>query len=252
MHVRHAIHSALLVLLATPAMAQQPDDPSKGRIIGRILDAESSEPIADVVVSVPERGIPPVLTDRNGCFAVGDLERGIYPLELQHVAYGTHEQLVNVPPGRTVEIEIRLAARAIELDPIAVAVTIRSPYLEDRGYYRRERMGFGTFFTEEDIAKWGLRNTLHLVPRGRVESIGASAFRYTLIFQRGFRTCVPPVWIDGLLIRLRGSAISDMIDENNIGALEAYAPGQTPGEFIGSGIYDCGAIVIWSRHRIDR
>lgn len=50
-----------------------------------------------------------------------------------------------------------------------------------------------------------------------------------------------------MMTRLRGEAINDLITDSNIGAMEVYAPGQPPVEFLD--IDECGAIVVWSRHR---
>lgn len=230
------------------AAGQQPDTIGTGKIIGRVVDAASSQPIAGVAVGVQEREGLTSITDGEGRFILSGLAQGVHALELRHLAYGTHEQLVNVPPGATVELVLRLSAKAIELDPLEVRVTGWDPYLENQGFYRRQlRGGGGHFFNHEQIQRFGLRIALYQVPRLRISPADRGAFRFVPYYRKGLRYCSPPIWIDGMMTRLRGEAINDLITDSNIGAMEVYAPGQTPVEFLD--IDECGAIVVWSRHR---
>lgn len=142
MRHRTTLCMTLLVLCsAAPAAGQQPDTIGTGKIIGRVVDAASSQPIAGVAVGVQEREGLTSITDGEGRFILSGLAQGVHALELRHLAYGTHEQLVNVPPGATVELVLRLSAKAIELDPLEVRVTGWDPYLENQGFYRRQLRG---------------------------------------------------------------------------------------------------------------
>jgi hypothetical protein len=236
----------LLGCFVMPLAAQRPDSTNLGEIRGQILDAETSTPISGVAVSVPESGIS-VITNAEGRFRIPKLVRGVYNLELNHIAYGVSEQLVNVPPGANVSVTLRISTKPIEFDPIEVTVTGWSPVLEQNGFFQRRKMGFGRFFTEEALKRQGIRTSLAMVPLLRMRQIGRSTFNYSPFYVRGLRACTPAIWVDGMQYRLRGDALGDFVDEFGAAAMEVYGPQSAPLEFQGNDFDSCGAIVIWTK-----
>lgn len=228
----------------TPA----PEEREPGRLLIGVLDRGSSDPVPGVAVRLLTLEGEEALTDGDGRATVDAVPPGVHEIQLRHIAYGTRSQLVNVPPGRTVEVEIRLTPRVIGLEPLEVEVTIRAPGLEREGYYRRERLGFGTYFGPEEVDRKTFTGMLYEVPSLRLGR-GRSAFRHYPYFQRGFRACAPTLVVDGRWIRLRGMAVEDMVDRNIILAMEVYRPHDTPGEFQYRFHRDCGAIVIWTKRQ---
>ncbi|HEX7051976.1 MAG TPA: carboxypeptidase regulatory-like domain-containing protein [Longimicrobiales bacterium] len=249
-------HRAALIALAFIFLAadiggaqerEKTDAGQSGRIVGQILDATTSQPVQDVAVRVVDLDRPARLTNAEGRFEITDLPRGIYLIEIQHIAYGKTRKLVNVPPGRTVELDIRLYPQAVALDSLQVEVSIRNPKLEKRGFYDRRRSGWGLYFTCEDFKRWSLTQVLRRVPLLEFRP-GASRFDLTPVFRQAGRYCQPDVYIDGVLIHLRGEEITAFVDASNIEAMEVYRGISTPAEFVDSGLTKpCGAIVIWTR-----
>lgn len=241
----------VLGLLATfgaaPVAAQSPDTTKLGRIVGQILDAETGQPIGGVAVHSEEWPGLASFTDANGRFVLSDLPRGVYGLTISHLAYGTREELVNVPPGAAVQVTIRLSTQPIELDPIEVKVTGWSAFLESRGFYERRSRGWGHFIDQEEVELLGVQSALRHVPRLRLQQVGSSGFGYIPVFQRFGRPCMPQLWVNGIRIVFRGESLNELVSDSQVGAMEVYRPGRTPADFMAPGFTDCGAIVIWGR-----
>ena len=119
---RAASFAALLYVLTlvsvTAAAAQQ-----TGTLTGRVLEHENSRPIPDVVVRLHDLGLSTV-TDADGMFRFTDVPEGAHILVVEHLAYGDQSREIAVNPGEDLRLDVRLAARTIELEPLVVeAVT---------------------------------------------------------------------------------------------------------------------------------
>jgi hypothetical protein len=84
---------------------------------GRVSDP-SGEPITGVLVTVT--GMQPVLTGGRGIFVVHGVAPGERVLTLEHLAYGTHSQIVVVSAGQELALEVTMSPQAIELAPLVV------------------------------------------------------------------------------------------------------------------------------------
>ncbi len=104
------------------------------RIMGRIVDEQSGEPIVSATVELREerRG---VITDADGRFIFPAVAPGSHTLVVTHVAYGETETVIEAVGGRTIDIDARLAQQVIELDEIRVVA---------EGYIARESRTRGT------------------------------------------------------------------------------------------------------------
>lgn len=132
-----------------------PDLP--GRIVGRVVDAESGSPVDGALVAVGDADYQAV-TGAEGAFELERVPAGERTLRVHHIAYGEHQASVTALGNATVDLEIRLAAEPIELEPLTVTVTeVRDRRLEIKGFYERkelgERLGLGRYFTWEDVER---------------------------------------------------------------------------------------------------
>jgi hypothetical protein len=110
---------AVLVALAVcwspaPAGAQQRAD-----VPGSVVDVATGQGIRDVVLRV-EGTDASAATDAEGRFVLRGIPEGQWTLRVDHLAYGSHRHEISVDAGQLVELQIRLAAEAIELEPIVV------------------------------------------------------------------------------------------------------------------------------------
>lgn len=104
---------AALLLLAGFASAQEP-----GRVSGQVVDATSGEPVVDAIVRIVD--LTPALTDENGVFTIRSVPPGTRQVEVEHLAYGTHVQAVDVQANAQSTVRIALSVEAIELAEIVV------------------------------------------------------------------------------------------------------------------------------------
>lgn len=127
--------------------------------------------------------------------------------------------------------------------------------LQANGLYDRERMGFGTFLSADEIlARVGAGRRVSDAVQG-IRGIAVRGTGSTGIWFRGKRfggSCQMPAYIDG--IWLPASQINQLKPEN-VTAIEVYHGSETPPRFIpvgnptGVGGSVCGAVVVWTNGR---
>lgn len=251
-------------------------------IHGRLLEAESDRPIPQGQLTLlTDRGTAAAVafTDADGRFRLVAPRPGGYVLLSRRLGYQSRSDPLQVG-AQGVEIELRLAAVALTLDPVTIEAEVNARYLDLVGFYHRQRADFGHFITRDKIAeRRPVRTTdvLNTVPGVRLIPDGASLARVRVQL-RGAVTldggvCQPRVFVDGL-IAIRGDSkpatmsvgaggisdlddveripelpVDDIVNPNDIEAIEIYRSGaQVPAEFGGMGPFTrCGAIVIWTR-----
>lgn len=104
-----------------------------GRIVGRVVDAETGEPVEAALVGLGGEEFR-ATTGESGAFGLDRVPAGERSLRVRHIAYGEQEATVEVPWDATLELELRLAAEPIELEPLEVRVEgVRDRRLDVRG-----------------------------------------------------------------------------------------------------------------------
>jgi hypothetical protein len=95
--------------------------PGTGSVFGRILDQDTFQPLAGVVVriTVPD-GILQEISGDNGTFLIDGVPVGERVVVMEHIAYGEYAQHVGVEQGRDLRIEAFMSPRAIQFQPLVV------------------------------------------------------------------------------------------------------------------------------------
>jgi hypothetical protein len=226
-------------------------------VVGRVLDAESGDPIGTVEVRLVGEGESLVrLSDGEGAFLFPRVQPGTYEVVLMHLAYGTQADTIEVRRGELLSYEARLVMEPIELAPLAVTVQRRavSPML--LGFYERMSMDMGGhFITREDIKRRQPHRISQMIgeaPGTRVRCPGGGCYVVFARYERDPRgACRPAVYVDRMYMGGGRNAPPAGVDEfvipTEVEAVEVYdGPGSLPAAFGGSGS-GCGAIVIWTR-----
>jgi iron complex outermembrane receptor protein len=110
--------AAVLLGSAAPALAQT------GGVRGRVVDAETGDPVATASVRV----IGTVLrsfADDSGRFVLGGVPSGEQRLAVERIGYAPQELRVTVRADATVEVEIELQPQAVALGEIVAVATKR-------------------------------------------------------------------------------------------------------------------------------
>lgn len=145
--------SGFLFLLAL-AFPWSVDAQESRAVSGVVVDAETGQPVSDAVVTIQGTGRS-VTTDSEGRFEVSGVPFGQHQLVLTHLAYGEHAEALEVEASGSLDFEIRVTSRAIELAPLGVEVMSReeterrayaaASHVIDRGEIDRSPRGQGLF-----------------------------------------------------------------------------------------------------------
>ncbi|MGD2154570.1 MAG: carboxypeptidase regulatory-like domain-containing protein [Gemmatimonadales bacterium] len=239
------------------SLAAQEATQSPAVVLGRVLDDETGEPIETVEVRLVGAVESLVrVTDGEGAFLFARVRPGTYEVVLEHLAYGTHTDSIEVDKGELVSYEARLVMEPIELAPLTVTVERRSISPMHLGFYQRMSMDMGGhFITREDIERRQPHQISQMIgeapgtrvrcPLGRCHVIFA---RYEHDTLRG--PCRPAVYLDRIYLGkwvLPENDIDFMVPPIEVEAVEVYdGPGSLPADFGGSRA-GCGVVVIWTR-----
>ena len=104
------------LLWSIPLGAQNPVPPT-GTITGRILDAETQQPVADVSVFVEgsRRG---AVSGADGTFTIGGVPSGSQTVRARRIGFGAPVQVVVVPNGGSVSVIFSMDRKAAVLEEV--------------------------------------------------------------------------------------------------------------------------------------
>lgn len=216
------------------------------QLVGVVLDSSGTAGIAGVEVTIEGVG-QRTFTDERGAFR---LPAAVLPVQLRLRRLGYAPLIMPVlSSDDPLRISAHLRASAQHLQPVVVRAR-RSAYNGRlAGYYQRlERRSIGTFITRADIERDNPRMMTHLLQRipGVQLSRGIGQTRQNIRL-RG-RNCWPVVWLDGAAMS-SGDVDIDAFAPSTLEGIEVYLGGTTPpGQYLkGSGLSECGTILLWSR-----
>jgi hypothetical protein len=262
------------LLLFTPAAPAQ-------EIRGVILDITSEEPLASAVVMLLDgEGVlhESVLSDTAGGFAFRIPRTDSLRLRVQRYGFATVQSItLRLSTRDSLQLEIRMRPAPIPVAGVtATRAVARSRNLE--GFLVRQRMGYGKYLGPGDIARIRPRSTMTLlaaVPGSPIVSGGSGLgivarsrdARSEPGMLRG--TCVPTVYVDGLVLRGEpvsqerwpdisdpadaahtrepGVRVESVVAARTVRAVEVYQrPAHAPPEFQRPLMAECPVILIWT------
>ncbi len=235
-HVSAALFGLALTLPVKPAVAQE----HNATITGRVTDSAGT-----ALVGVGVRLFHTSLrtrTDSAGRFRFDRLAAGRYTVAARRVGYHSASERVMVQAGETHDITIKLARLAVPLDTVVTEAQATSENLRINGFTRRQRLGFGTFLTRDDIARLNAFDVWDILRRTPFLMVTDRLGGHVLTLQG--TGCRPFVYLDGMPIvnpPLEGIP-ADWVD-----GIEVYRHAtEVPAEFAGART-PCGTVLIWTR-----
>ena len=242
---------AALLIVASPLLAEgQQDRVGTASISGLVLDQRTNDPVAGVQVSVDGTSVLSI-TDESGEFQFEGVLAGTLVLRSRRLGYEERSDSLSVPQGVLIDLTIHLSTEPVELEELVVEV--RSRLLEQRGFYGRQRSGYGGVFIDREAIED--RNPNVLTDLFRTMSglrvvygglFGPKVFvNQNITFSDGGLGCEPSLVLDGVRSTMR---TYDFIDPIEVEGLEVYAGGGAPGGFSDP----CGTIAIWTRIQVRR
>ncbi|HYH83149.1 MAG TPA: TonB-dependent receptor [Longimicrobium sp.] len=266
-----------LALAAPRAAAARGTSAAPTGISGILRDA-GGRPLAGATVRMD--ALPPVQTDAQGRFRFR-AAAGEHRVSVTHPAIGSRAVAVRLPAD-AVELELRAGAgagtalaasvqRVVQLAGIGARAQARSPGLDARGFYERQRVGVGVFLTDAQIQRSPgapLSGVLRMVSgvsiiavatgSGGSSSMRALSPKNMAVGSRGStgidRTgpCFMDVYLDGSLVAgpSLGAEQSQGLDDlptRNVEAVEVYRGGSEIPSTYRNSTSTCGVILIWTR-----
>ncbi|MCI0433180.1 MAG: TonB-dependent receptor [Gemmatimonadetes bacterium] len=234
---RGALAAALTLFLVEPMSAQE----RPGRFIGRVVDHDNGKPLQGARITLRDTDRS-AMTDQQGYFEITDIRPGLHAFDAELLGFESRSSPVRVLSGQTIEAEVRMSAKPIELPPIEVSV--RSPRLEASGFYDR-RLEFGSqgrFITRDLIERRNpqiVTDLLYNQPGLRVEYDGVGRRRVTVNRNAG---CTPMLYLDGVS---GDNTNFDVVRPETIEGIEIYIGAMMPIQY--QSRTDCGVILIWTR-----
>ena len=257
------------------------------RISGAVLTRSGREPVAGVSITMSDtlgRRITTVVSNEEGQFQLphpGSGER--FNLRAEHIAYADATGVVDFGARDELNVELLMATRPIELEPIVV-VERRRDYLAEVGYYMRKDRGLGKFIDRVDIelrkptqltdivrrtpgvtiTGYGLAADIEMMGARRAGGFEGSSFMGTT--GTGGMKCRPAVYVDGALVRPGGTPrtrtleselgtstvpgtapLNQIVSPEAIEAVEVYRrASEVPARYSGADAA-CGVLAIWTR-----
>ncbi|NJD19902.1 MAG: hypothetical protein FIA95_11560, partial [Gemmatimonadetes bacterium] len=203
------------------------------RIVGLVLETETGNPVEGAEITVGGRAARQV-SEAQGRFEIVGLPPGAHSLSVRYLGRAPAHAERQAPREATLDVEIRLTVKPVELAPMVVTATPRNSYLENMGFYQRRDAGLsGTRFTREALEERNPRSLgellvsvpgLRVVPGqlGRFEVRMRRAIRMTV---DGGEGCIPALFVDD--IRSDPGWLQDL-DPARVEALEIYSGANAP------------------------
>lgn len=238
---------AVLGSVASPAGAQievrsqiqvqrQTVDPSVApntvTLTGTVRDA-TGRPIVGAEARVDQRRA--ALSDTAGRFALPGVPFGTMTLVVRRIGYERATlELAPERPGVRIELAVRLTTASFTLPSVLVEGKAYDKGLWDAGFYKRQRVGNGTYFDPDFLQHYGgasLATLAREVPRVNVSRFGSQEYAYGRI---AGNVCRMNIYVDGVFRRDamtamgsdesvdKGIGLNVLVPKEEIYAVEVY------------------------------
>jgi hypothetical protein len=238
---------------AAPAKADSGPPRLRGpaRLTGRVVNAAGA-PVANARVDVQGTGAA-TLSRQDGSFGFTDLPSGTQSLVVRQLGFEPVETAVELSARAPRQVTVTMAKPARVLETVAVTAERSKEGLDQVGFNRRQKTGFGYFMSTEDIEKrqaTRMTDLFRTVPSLRVVPSGMD---YVVESGRDVQGgCVRYV-VDGAPYNaLFPGDIDRLMPPNDVAAVEVYSGSSTPAEFQAPGNSSCTTIVMWSRFKVKK
>jgi len=262
------------LLLATPLSAQT--------LRGKVIDAATGAavPAAAVRALSEGRDVGRGRTAADGTFSFQLRAPATVRIEAQRTGYRT-TVTGDLPVGlrETVDVEVKLSAEAIAIEPLRVTARVEPPRrrsLELSGFYGRERQGIGKYLRREDFENRGNQNLAQVLSRVQGTAIYYAGPNQFIYFPRNgspgvpplsvrpsatsggeatsgrrkppTNVCLPRLFVDGVRVTYdTENDINAVVSPGQVEAIEVFrGPSEIPVQYNDNNS-QCGVILIWTR-----
>ena len=230
--------AAVSVLLLAASAFSQGSESQYGKIVGKVVDAETGETIigANVVISGTSQGDA---TDIDGKYTIDKVQPGIYSLTISYISY-TRKTLtgIEVEAGEVVTVNIKLNPETLGLEEVIVSAQASTNNEAGLLAIQRKSLAVQDGLSSEFLGKTGDSNVASAMKR----VTGVSIIGDNNVYVRGLGNRYSNIQLNGSQvpstspnkkeapIDLVGSGLVD-----NVVVQKTYSPDQS-GEFSGGSV----------------
>jgi hypothetical protein len=220
--------------------------PPTGVVRGTVLSLDG-KPLARARVEARPTGVSSVTGD-DGTFKIDGVATGTQLIVVRHLGFAPVGVSVNVTSRQPTDLRVTLGPSINVMDP--VVVTARQNYaLEKQGFFKRQRAGWGKYFTSDDIKKSHpqvLTDMIRDLPGIRVRrAIGGTVVQSGNRLYGSGGGCTQ-LYVDGIEWRVRFPGDLDgFVSMRDVAGMEVYRAGSAPIQF--RGFDQCVVIVVWTQ-----
>ena len=236
---------------AAPRDTAPPRLRGPARLTGKVINAAGA-PVANARVDISGTGAATLSRD-DGTFGFTDLPSGTQALVVRQLGFEPVEMAVELSGKAPKTVTVTMTKPARVLDPVAVVAERSKDGLDQVGFARRKKNGFGYFMGPEEIQNrqaTRMTDLFRTVPSLRVVPSGMD---YVVESNRdAMGGCVNYV-VDGSPYKsLFAGDIDRLMPPNDVAAIEVYTGSSTPAEFQTPGNSSCTTIVMWSKFKVKK
>jgi len=230
------------LVLAGPSSVNAQQD--SARLAGTVRSSIDGRPLSGVMMSVRGARIFDV-SDSAGLFALAGLPSGRQTLRIRYGDSLSYEHEITLRGGKTLRLAVFLDVAAVQLAPIVVEAQSVRFARTLAGFYERKKMGFGRYYTYEDLSRRGSLPLRTLFSESGVQ-LRCGWYVCVPVAFRGARYCQLSLYLDGWLVQ--SEEIADL-RADDLAGMEVYFHGlDVPLEFRRGVEGDCGAVLMWRRY----
>jgi hypothetical protein len=240
-------------LLSFEALTMAPSRSARGKgAVRGIVVSQYDKPLIGARVEAPVTGVFN-LSKADGTFSIDSVPTGTQLIYVRQLGFEPVSVQVNVSSRFPAEVRVTLGPITNILDP--VLVTARRDYrLDTQGFFKRQRSGWGTFITRDEIERRRpqfITDLLTNVPGLYVvrTSSGTMLQSDRVRHVGGAGGDCARLWVDGTEWRaVMPGDLDAFVSARDVAAIEVYRPGTTPAQF--AGIDDCVTLVVWTQMQL--
>jgi hypothetical protein len=240
-------------LLSFEALTMAPSRSARGKgVVRGIVVSQYDKPLIGARVEAPVTGVFN-LSKADGTFSIDSVPTGTQLIYVRQLGFEPVSVQVNVSSRFPAELRVTLGPIANILDP--VLVTARRDYrLDTQGFFKRQRSGWGTFITRDEIERRRpqfITDLLTNIPGLYVvrTSSGTMLQSDRVLHVGGAGGDCARLWVDGTEWRaVMPGDLDAFVSAHDVAAIEVYRPGTTPAQFAGIG--DCVTLVVWTQMQL--
>jgi hypothetical protein len=215
-------------------------------VTGKVTNA-GGVPVSGARVSV-QGSESSAATGQDGKFTLTGVLPGTQAILVRRVGYSPVQTPLDVKVGAANDVTVRLGSAAPMLS--AVKVEAKADPLKSTGFERRRKMGFGRYLDLDQIKASNPTYTsdiLRRVPGLQVLGSGSSA----VVSTTRSGGCIQFMLDNNRIPVGNGQSIDDVIQPQDVVAVEFYNPVDVPVELSGGTNTGCALVVLWSRAKLN-